>query len=76
VLRDGKSVADGHDEGRQQGRHSGQNDWPVSGLALSSARRTTPAETIVQVDNLSGFTKLKNASFSLRRGEVLGISSA
>ena len=73
VLRDGRSVSTGDiasvsdDElitkmvGRAQ-----QNLFP--------ARTNTPGETILEVQNLASPPLLKNASFALRRGEILGIA--
>ena len=73
VLRDGRSVATGEissmtdDElivkmvGRAQ-----QNLFPV--------RPSTSGETILDVRNLASPPLLKNASFELRRGEILGIA--
>src|SRR5688572_3263552 len=75
VLRDGRSVAGGEisktsdDElitkmvGRAQ-----ENLFPVR------ARATGPQETILDVQNLASPPLLKNASFELRRGEILGIA--
>src|SRR5215213_3864518 len=73
VLRDGRSIATGDiatttdDEliammvGRTQ-----QNLFPV--------RSSMPGETILDVRNLAFPPLLKNASFELRRGEILGIA--
>ena len=73
VLRDGRSVATGEiagvsdDEliGKMVGRTQ-QNLFP--------ARRGQPGETILDVQELASPPLLKNASFSLRRGEILGIA--
>jgi len=72
VLRDGKSVADG------MIKDVTKDDIVAKmiGRSLESLYPRsphTPGETVLQVDNLSGFTKLKNASFTLRKGEVMGI---
>jgi ribose transport system ATP-binding protein len=75
VLRDGRSVASGDiatisdDEliAKMVGRTQ-QNLFPV---------RSHPAgkvETILDVQNLASPPLLKNASFDLRRGEILGIA--
>jgi ribose transport system ATP-binding protein len=75
VLRDGRSVATGDiskttdDElitkmvGRAQ-----ENLFPVRAPA------TGPREIILDVQNLASPPLLKNASFELRRGEILGIA--
>jgi len=73
VLRDGRSVATGDissttdDElvAKMVGRAQ-QNLFPV--------RSATPGETILEVRNLASPPLLKNASFELRRGEILGIA--
>ena len=73
VLRDGRSVATGDiatttdDEliAKMVGR-AHQNLFPV--------RTPAPAETILDVRNLATPPLLKNASFELRRGEILGIA--
>jgi len=73
VLRDGRSVASGaiaavtDDEliAKMVGRAQ-QNLFPE--------RTSTPAETILDVRNLSAPPLLNDASFELRRGEILGIA--
>jgi ribose transport system ATP-binding protein len=73
VLRDGRSVATGDiattsdDEliAKMVGRAQ-QNLFPVS--------KRAPGDTILDVRNLSSPPLLKNASFELRRGEILGIA--
>ncbi len=73
VLRDGRSVATGDiatvgdDEliAKMVGRAQ-QNLFPV--------RSSSPGETILDVRNLSSPPLLKNATFELRRGEILGIA--
>ena len=73
VLRDGRSVATGDissttdDEliAKMVGRAQ-QNLFPV--------RSATPGETILDVRNLASPPLLKNASFELRRGEILGLA--
>jgi ribose transport system ATP-binding protein len=73
VLRDGRSVASGDiatttDEeliAKMVGRAQ-QNLFP--------ARTPAPSETILNVRNLSAPPLLKDASFELRRGEILGIA--
>ncbi|HEU4510770.1 MAG TPA: sugar ABC transporter ATP-binding protein [Pyrinomonadaceae bacterium] len=75
VLRDGRSVATGEissvtdDEliAKMVGR-SQQNLFPVR------SRANAGGETILNVRNLSCPPLLKNASFELRRGEILGIA--
>src|SRR5215216_72115 len=73
VLRDGRSVATGDiatttdDEliAKMVGR-AHQNLFPV--------RTPAPGDTILDVRNLATPPLLKNASFELRRGEILGIA--
>ena len=73
VLRDGRSVATGDissttdDEliAKMVGRAQ-QNLFPV--------RTSRPGETILNVHNLAAPPLLKDASFELRRGEILGIA--
>ena len=72
ILRDGKSVATGLI------KDVSKDDIVAKmiGRSLDSLYPRsphTPTETIVEIQSLSGFTKLKNASLTLRRGEVLGI---
>jgi len=75
VLRDGRSVAAGEiskttdDEliAKMVGRAQ-ENLFPVRTPA------TGPRETILDVQNLASPPLLKNASFELRRGEILGIA--
>jgi len=72
VLRDGKSVASGM-------MKDVSKDDIVAKMIGRSLESLYPrsehkaGDTILNVDNLTGFTKLKNASFTLRRGEVMGI---
>ena len=73
VLRDGRSVATGEianisdDEliAKMVGRAQ-QNLFP--------SRSNSPGETILEVQNLAAPPLLKNASFTLRRGEILGLA--
>jgi len=73
VLRDGRSVATGDiadisdDEliAKMVGRAQ-QTLFPL--------RSNQPGETILDVQNLASPPLLKNASFTLRRGEILGIA--
>ncbi len=73
VLRDGRSVATGDiaavtdDEliAKMVGRAQ---------QTLFPARSNTPGETILEVRNLASPPLLKDASFTLRRGEILGIA--
>ena len=75
VLRDGRSVATGEiattsdDEliAKMVGR-AHQNLFPTR------SHPTGEAETILNVENLSSPPLLKNATFELRRGEILGIA--
>ncbi|HSE19592.1 MAG TPA: sugar ABC transporter ATP-binding protein [Pyrinomonadaceae bacterium] len=75
VLRDGRSVATGEianvtdDEliAKMVGRAQ-QNLFPVRSQA------TGERQTILDVQNLASPPLLKNASFELRRGEILGIA--
>jgi len=75
VLRDGRSVASGEiasvtdDEliAKMVGRAQ-QNLFPVRSQA------TGERQTILEVQNLASPPLLKNASFELRRGEILGIA--
>ena len=73
VLRDGRSVANGEiasvsdDEliAKMVGRAQ-QNLFP--------SRTKSPGETILEVQDLASPPLLKKASFTLRRGEILGIA--
>jgi ribose transport system ATP-binding protein len=73
VLRDGRSVATGEIAGtsddeliaKMVGRTQ-QNLFPE--------RKATTQETILEVRNLAAPPLLKDASFDLRRGEILGIA--
>ena len=73
VLRDGRSVATGDiaavtdDEliAKMVGRAQ---------QTLFPARSNTPGETILEVRSLASPPLLKDASFTLRRGEILGIA--
>ncbi len=73
VLRDGRSVSNGEIAGvsddeliaKMVGRAQ-QTLFPV--------RSNQPGETILEVQNLASPPLLKNASFTLRRGEILGIA--
>jgi len=75
VLRDGRTVATGEiatitdDEliAKMVGRTQ-QNLFPVRTQARG------PRETILKVQNLASPPLLRNASFELRRGEILGIA--
>ena len=75
VLRDGRTVATGEiatitdDEliAKMVGRTQ-QNLFPVRTQARG------PRETILNVQNLASPPLLRNASFELRRGEILGIA--
>jgi ribose transport system ATP-binding protein len=75
VLRDGRSVASGEianvndDEliAKMVGRAQ-QNLFPVR------SQTAAQIETILEVQNLAAPPLLKNASFELRRGEILGIA--
>ena len=73
VLRDGRSVAtgeigsvsDGELIAKMVGRAQ-QNLFPT--------RSNVPGETILEVQNLASPPLLKDASFTLRRGEILGVA--
>jgi ribose transport system ATP-binding protein len=73
VLRDGRSVATGEiatvsdDEliAKMVGRAQ---------QSLFPTRSSQPGETILEVRDLAAAPLLKNASFTLRRGEILGIA--
>jgi ribose transport system ATP-binding protein len=75
VLRDGRSVAIGDiasvsDEDlitQMVGR-------PVQNLFPVRARSSRKADTVLEVNNLSSPPGLKQASFALRRGEILGVA--
>jgi ribose transport system ATP-binding protein len=75
VLRDGRTVGSGDiatitdDEliAKMVGR-APQNLFPVRAVASG------PLETILDVQNLASPPLLKNATFELRRGEILGIA--
>jgi ribose transport system ATP-binding protein len=75
VLRDGRSVASGEiakvadDEliAKMVGRAQ-QNLFPIR------SQTAAQIETILEVQNLASPPLLKNASFELRRGEILGIA--
>jgi ribose transport system ATP-binding protein len=75
VLRDGRSVATGEIAGtsddelitKMVGRAQ-QNLFPVR------QHNSTTHETILEVRNLAAPPLLKDASFDLRRGEILGIA--
>ena len=75
VLRDGRSVAKGDISATTDGEliakmvgRAQQNLFPVRAPA------TAPRETILNVRNLASPPLLKDASFELRRGEILGIA--
>jgi ribose transport system ATP-binding protein len=75
VLRDGRSVANGEiatatdDEliAKMVGRAQ-QHLFPVR------TPSTGPRETILEIQNLASLPLLKDATFELRRGEILGIA--
>ena len=73
VLRDGRSVATGEIA-------SISDDELIAKMVgraqqtLFPARTNTPGETILEVQNLAAPPLLKDASFTLRRGEILGIA--
>jgi ribose transport system ATP-binding protein len=73
VLRDGKTVGTGRMAGAEiadiVGMMAGRE---VSALFPRSAR--TPGEVVLEVKRLAGVEKPADASFALRRGEVLGIA--
>ncbi|HEU4711411.1 MAG TPA: sugar ABC transporter ATP-binding protein [Pyrinomonadaceae bacterium] len=73
VLRDGRSVATGEIA-------SVSDDDLIAKMVgrapqtLFPERSNTPGETILEVRNLAAPPLLKDASFTLRRGEILGIA--
>ncbi len=73
VLRDGASVASGHEAALATTDHmvSLMAGRPVSDIYPRSERTAGP--TRLRVDQLSGETLPKHASFGLRGGEILGI---
>jgi len=90
VLRDGRSVGGGElaavtdDElismmvGRAQTRVSVPHSSPFEPRSLSEPREPNVAQTLLsvllEVENLSATPRLRAASFTLHRGEVLGIA--
>src|SRR6185369_15872763 len=73
VLRDGRSVATGEiaDAGDDEliAKMVGRAQQTLFPL-----RSNTPGETILEVRNLASPPLLKDATFTLRRGEILGIA--
>jgi ribose transport system ATP-binding protein len=73
VLRDGRSVSTGEIA-------SVSDDELIAKMVgraqqtLFPTRSNSPGETILEVQNLVAPPLLKNASFTLRRGEILGIA--
>jgi ribose transport system ATP-binding protein len=73
VLRDGRSVATGEIA-------STSDDELIAKMVgraqqtLFPARSNVPGETILDVQDLASPPLLKNASFTLKRGEILGIA--
>ncbi len=73
VLRDGRSVSSGEIA-------SVSDDELIAKMVgraqqtLFPTRSNSPGETILEVQNLAAPPLLKNASFTLRRGEILGIA--
>jgi ribose transport system ATP-binding protein len=73
VLRDGRSVATGEIA-------STSDDELIATMVgraqqtLFPARSNVPGETILDVQDLASPPLLKNASFTLKRGEILGIA--
>ncbi|SEP07509.1 ribose transport system ATP-binding protein [Methylobacterium sp. ap11] len=72
IMRDGRFVADldlaGTTEGAVVAQMVGRE------LAVAEHRSSVQAETVLSVRGLSAGTKVVDASFDLRRGEVLGIA--
>ena len=75
VLRDGQSVATGE-------IHSASDDQLIAHMVGRSIENLFPSrtmaeahETIFEAQNLSAPPLLKDASFKLRRGEILGVAS-
>ena len=73
VLRDGRSVASGEIAGISDDELIAKMVGRAQ-QTLFPARTNTPGETILEVQNLASPPLLKDASFTLRRGEILGIA--
>jgi len=76
VLRDGRSVATGAiDSTSDEQLIAHMVGRPLENLfPPRSSRSPSPAETILEVRDLSAPPDLKHASFYLQRGEILGIA--
>lgn len=72
ILRDGRKVADvvmrDTNEGEVVTRMVGRE------LAVAEHKSFTQSETMLEVENLGRGEAVRNASFKLRKGEVIGIS--
>jgi ribose transport system ATP-binding protein len=73
VLRDGRSVSTGEIAGITDNELIAKMVGRVQ-QTLFPARSNTPGDTILEVHNLASPPLLKDASFTLRRGEILGIA--
>ena len=73
VLRDGRSVATGAIAGTSDDELIAKMVGRAQ-QTLFPARSNSPGETILEVQNLAAPPLLKDASFTLRRGEILGIA--
>jgi ribose transport system ATP-binding protein len=73
VLRDGRSVSSGEIAGVSDDELIAKMVGRAQ-QTLFPARTNSPGETILEVQNLAAPPLLKNASFTLRRGEILGIA--
>ncbi len=73
VLRDGRSVSTGEIAAVSDNELIAKMVGRVQ-RTLFPARVNSPGDTILDVRNLASPPLLKNASFKLRRGEILGIA--
>ncbi|HEX2272128.1 MAG TPA: sugar ABC transporter ATP-binding protein, partial [Pyrinomonadaceae bacterium] len=73
VLRDGRSVSTGEIATTTDDELIAKMVGRVQ-HTLFPARSNSPGETILEVRNLASPPLLKDASFTLRRGEILGIA--
>ncbi|HKR12328.1 MAG TPA: sugar ABC transporter ATP-binding protein [Pyrinomonadaceae bacterium] len=73
VLRDGRSVAAGEISSVTDDELIAKMVGRVQ-QTLFPARSNSPGDTILEVRNLAAPPLLKDASFTLRRGEILGIA--
>jgi ribose transport system ATP-binding protein len=73
VLRDGRSVSTGEIASTTDDELIAKMVGRVQ-QTLFPARSNSPGDTILEVRNLAAPPLLKDASFTLRRGEILGIA--